>query len=155
MPILRPTGEVPAADVLVCESTYGNRMHPSFTETVEKLHAAVRHTIEKGGKVLIPAFSLGRTQRMVDCLQELFATHKVRPIPVYVDSPLAHDIAGVYEQYPGSLQARLDGDGGRHVQRHLPAVRGVPGLPEHRGVSVPDGVHRGRIVAGPLPSGNL
>src|SRR3954470_23540938 len=59
LPILRPTGAIPPADVLVCESTYGNRLHRSFEHTVEKLYATIRDTIDREGKVLIPAFSLG------------------------------------------------------------------------------------------------
>src|SRR5215212_3985257 len=62
MPILRATGAIPPADVLVCESTYGNRTHRPLGETLEQLYAVVRDTIGRGGKVLIPAFSLGRTQ---------------------------------------------------------------------------------------------
>ena len=57
LPILKPTGEVPPADLLVCESTYGNRLHRSFSETVEKLYSTIRDTIAKDGKILIPAFS--------------------------------------------------------------------------------------------------
>ena len=61
MPILKPTATIPAADMLVCESTYGNRIHRSFTETVDKLYDVIRATLAREGKVLIPAFSLGRT----------------------------------------------------------------------------------------------
>ena len=57
---------------------------------MKQLHAIVARATRLQSKIVIPAFSLGRTQRMVYCLQELFAVHKVRPIPVYVDSPLAH-----------------------------------------------------------------
>ena len=70
MPILRPTGAIPPADLLVCESTYGNRLHRSFPETVEKLYAAIRGAVEKGGKALIPAFSLGRTQLIIHVIQQ-------------------------------------------------------------------------------------
>ena len=89
LPILKPTGAIPPADVLVCESTYGNRTHRSFTETVEKLYAAVRDTAERGGKVLIPAFSLGRTQLIIHVLQQGLRKGKLPRIPVFVDSPLA------------------------------------------------------------------
>ncbi len=71
LPILKPTGAIPPADVLVCESTYGNRAAPArFTETVEKLYAAIRETVDREGKVLIPAFSLGRTQLIIHVLQQ-------------------------------------------------------------------------------------
>jgi metallo-beta-lactamase family protein len=103
LPILKPTGTIPPADVLVCESTYGNRTHRSFTETVEKLYAAVRDTAERGGKVLIPAFSLGRTQLIIHVLQQGLREGKLPRIPVFVDSPLASEVAGVYRSHPNAL----------------------------------------------------
>jgi metallo-beta-lactamase family protein len=103
LPILKPTGAIPPADVLVCESTYGNRTHRSFTETVEKLYAAVRDTAERGGKVLIPAFSLGRTQLIIHVLQQGLREGKLPRIPVFVDSPLASEVAGVYRSHPNAL----------------------------------------------------
>jgi metallo-beta-lactamase family protein len=107
LPILKPTGEIPPADVLVCESTYGNRLHRSFTETVEQLYAAIWNTVEKGGKVLIPAFSLGRTQLIIHVLQQGLRAKKLPPIPIYVDSPLAAEVAEVYRAHPSSLSPEI------------------------------------------------
>ena len=101
LPILKPTGTIPPADVLVCESTYGNRTHRSFAETLEKLYAAIRDTVARGGKVLIPAFSLGRTQLIIHVLQQGLREGKIPP-----DADLRGQPAGV-------------GSG-----------RGVPGAPE-------------------------
>jgi metallo-beta-lactamase family protein len=116
LPILKPTGDVPPADVLVCESTYGNRLHRSFTETVEKLYAAIHATVGKGGKVLIPAFSLGRTQLIIHVLQQGLRAKKIPAIPIFVDSPLASEVAEVYRAHPNSLsdgiaQALREGHG--------------------------------------------
>ncbi|QJW99596.1 MBL fold metallo-hydrolase [Frigoriglobus tundricola] len=107
LPILKPTGTIPPADVLVCESTYGNRTHRSFAETVEKLYAAIRDTVDRGGKVLIPAFSLGRTQLIIHVLQQGLRERKIPEIPVYVDSPLASEVAAVYRAHPNSLSAEI------------------------------------------------
>ena len=107
LPILKPTGTVPPADVLVCESTYGNRVHRSFPETVEKLYAAIRDTADREGKVLIPAFSLGRTQLIIHVLQQGLRAQKIPRIPVYVDSPLASEVAEVYRAHPNSLSAEI------------------------------------------------
>ena len=107
MPILKPTADIAPADVLVCESTYGNRLHRSFTETVEKLHAIIRTTIERDGKVLIPAFSLGRTQLIIHVLQLALRDGKIPRIPIYVDSPLASEVAEVYRAHPNSLSAEI------------------------------------------------
>src|SRR4051794_13648520 len=107
MPILKPTAEVPPADVLVCESTYGNRLHRSFPETVEKLYSTIRDTIEKDGKVLIPAFSLGRTQLIIHVLQLGLRRRRIPGIPIYVDSPLAAEVAEVYRAHPNSLSPEI------------------------------------------------
>ncbi len=103
MPILKPTSPLAPADVLVCESTYGNRLHRSFEETVEKLYAVIRDTVDRGGKVLIPAFSLGRTQLIVHVLQLGLRKGRIPRIPVYVDSPLAAEVAEVYRAHPNSF----------------------------------------------------
>ncbi|MBA4189438.1 MAG: MBL fold metallo-hydrolase [Planctomycetaceae bacterium] len=107
LPILKPTGDIPPADVLVCESTYGNRLHRSFTETVDKLYAAIRQTVEKEGKILIPAFSLGRTQLIIHVLQQGLRAKRIPNIPIYVDSPLASEVAEVYRAHPNSLSPEI------------------------------------------------
>ena len=104
---MKPTAPVPPADVLVCESTYGNRLHARSSETVEKLYAAIRRTVARGGKVLIPAFSLGRTQLIIHVLQQGAAAGKIPDVPIYVDSPLAADVAEVYRAHPNSLDPEI------------------------------------------------
>ena len=107
MPILKPTGEVPPGDVLVCESTYGNRLHRSFPETVEKMYEVIRATVERDGKVLIPAFSLGRTQLIIHVLQLGLRQGKIPHVPLFVDSPLASEVAEVYRAHPNSLSPEI------------------------------------------------
>ena len=87
-------------DILVSESTYGNRELEPYDRLIKQLHAIVARATRLQSKIVIPAFSLGRTQRMVYCLQELFAVHKVRPIPVYVDSPLASRLTEIHRDHP-------------------------------------------------------
>jgi metallo-beta-lactamase family protein len=87
-------------DILVSESTYGARELESYDTLIKQLHAIVARATRLQSKIVIPAFSLGRTQRMIYCLQELFATHKVRPIPVYVDSPLSMRLTEIYRDHP-------------------------------------------------------
>jgi metallo-beta-lactamase family protein len=87
-------------DILVSESTYGNRELDPYDRLIKQLHAIVARATRLQSKIVIPAFSLGRTQRMVYCLQELFAVHKVRPIPVYVDSPLAARLTEIHRDHP-------------------------------------------------------
>jgi metallo-beta-lactamase family protein len=87
-------------DILVSESTYGNRELDPYDKLIKQLHAIVARAIRLQSKVVIPAFSLGRTQRMIYCLQELFAMHKLRPVPVYVDSPLAMRLTDIHRDHP-------------------------------------------------------
>ncbi len=87
-------------DILVSESTYGNRELDSYDRLMKQLHAIVARATRLQGKIVIPAFSLGRTQRMVFCLQELFTVHKVRPIPIFVDSPLASRLTDIHRDHP-------------------------------------------------------
>jgi metallo-beta-lactamase family protein len=87
-------------DILVSESTYGNRELDPYDRLIKQLHAIVARATRLQSKIVIPAFSLGRTQRMVYCLQELFSAHKVRPIPVYVDSPLAARLTEIHRDHP-------------------------------------------------------
>lgn len=87
-------------DILVSESTYGNRELESYDKLIKQLHAIVARATRLQSKIVIPAFSLGRTQRMIYCLQELFAVHKVRPIPIYVDSPLAMRLTDIHRDHP-------------------------------------------------------
>lgn len=103
LPFLRPPSPVPAADVVVCESTYGGRIHEPMSETIRKLEDAARGTLARGGKVLVPAFSLGRTQLVVHYLRRGMDAGRVPRFPIYVDSPLAADIADVYRHYPDAL----------------------------------------------------
>ncbi len=103
MPVLKGASEIPAADILVCESTYGNRTHVDLPKTIDKLFNVVKDTVARGGKVLIPAFSLGRTQLIVHILQQGLRAGRFPNVPIFVDSPLAADIADVYKAHPNSL----------------------------------------------------
>jgi metallo-beta-lactamase family protein len=87
-------------DVLVTESTYGNKELEPYDTLIKQLHAIVARATRLQSKIIIPAFSLGRTQRMIYCLQELFTVHKVRPIPVYVDSPLSLRLTDIHRDHP-------------------------------------------------------
>jgi metallo-beta-lactamase family protein len=67
---------------------------------MKQLHAIVARACRLESRIVIPAFSLGRTQRMIYCFQELFQQHRVKPIPVFVDSPLAIRLTDVHREFP-------------------------------------------------------
>ncbi|MCI0639950.1 MAG: MBL fold metallo-hydrolase [Gemmataceae bacterium] len=100
LPILRDPSPIPAADVVICESTYGNRTHPPVELLAENLAALIRRTFERGGKLLIPAFSLGRTQTIAYLLHKLIQEGRMEEIPIFVDSPLAAAATEVYRLHP-------------------------------------------------------
>jgi metallo-beta-lactamase family protein len=110
LPFLREPSPVPAADLIISESTYGGRTHDTVSAMAAKMSAVVERTVERGGKVLIPAFSLGRTQLVVHYLRRWMSAGVLPRLPIYVDSPLAADIARVYEGHAGALQT--DGENG-------------------------------------------
>lgn len=98
-PLLPDWEPVPDADALVMESVYGDRLHPPQTERVTKLRDTLKEAIARGGTILIPAFSLERTQLMLYELSKFFASGELPKIPVYLDSPLAIHVTDVYEKW--------------------------------------------------------
>ncbi len=100
-PILRDPTFVDEADILIVESTYGNREHAPLDEASQKLEVIVNKTCKRGGKLIIPAFSVGRTQELVYRLHKLVESGDIpATLPVYVDSPLAVDATGIYRLHP-------------------------------------------------------
>ncbi len=99
-PILRDPQPPAEADVIVIESTYGNRKHSARGGRVEALRKIIRETISDGGLVVVPAFSLGRTQDLLYELRELLEARKLPQVPVYIDSPLAVRATSVYQAHP-------------------------------------------------------
>lgn len=88
------------ADVIICESTYGNRDHDPVTSARDQLGKVVRETAARGGRVLIPSFAVGRTQELVYDLHELRREGKIPSIPIFIDSPLATDATSVFAMHP-------------------------------------------------------
>jgi metallo-beta-lactamase family protein len=100
MPILRDPERVPEVDCLMTECTYGNRTHGSLAEAASKLCDIVRQTNKRGGKVIIPAFAVGRAQDIIYDLHKLIETDCLPSIPVYVDSPLAVNVTEIFRLHP-------------------------------------------------------
>ncbi len=99
MPLLRNPQPVPGCDVLISECTYGSRVHPPPGDLKSALLRIVTETSIRGGRVIIPAFSLGRTQQIVYFLNEFYEAGVMPEIPVYVDSPLSTRITSVYSRH--------------------------------------------------------
>lgn len=100
MPVINSPDKLRDLDAIIMESTYGNRLHPPVEDVEEELAKVVRQCTEEGGKIIIPAFSVGRTQLMVYMLHKLFDQNRIPEIPIYVDSPLAVNATNVFRAHP-------------------------------------------------------
>jgi len=100
MPIIRDPDYFRDLDVLIMESTYGNRIHTHSEEVEEEVAKIVREVFDKKGKIIIPAFAVGRTQMLVYVLHKLFDQNRIPEIPIYVDSPLAVNATKVFREHP-------------------------------------------------------
>ncbi len=108
LPIIRDPDPPTGADVVIMESTYGNREHPPLENAQQRLAEIVIATAARGGKLLIPAFAVGRTQELVYDLHALVRAKRIPEIPIYIDSPLAIDATSVFEMHPDSFDSTED-----------------------------------------------
>jgi metallo-beta-lactamase family protein len=100
LPILRDPEYIEEADVLITESTYGNRVHNDITKAKDKLGQVITDTYRKGGKIIVPAFSVGRTQELVYSIHQLVRDNAIPDLPVYVDSPLSVNVTQIFRMHP-------------------------------------------------------
>jgi metallo-beta-lactamase family protein len=124
LPILRDPEAIPPCDLLISESTYGGHTHEPVDETAEQLGEVVRRTAARGGRVIIPAFAVGRTQTVVYFLHQLMSAGKLPDIPIFVDSPMATRGTEVFREHTecydaetlALLEAHPDLFGEKHVR---------------------------------------
>jgi metallo-beta-lactamase family protein len=88
------------ADVVFLESTYGDRDHRPFSETVEEFVTVVKDAVKQRGKVLVPTFAVGRAQTITGLLGWMFRGRKAKPFPIFLDSPMAIEATKIYERHP-------------------------------------------------------
>lgn len=103
LPLIRDPEILPPVDVLVMESTYGNRLHGKAEDAQEQLRAVITQTWARGGKVLIPAFALERAQELVYHISSLMIGGKIEKRPVYIDSPMASAVTKIFDQHQDYL----------------------------------------------------
>ena len=99
-PIIRDPALIPDPDYLVLESTYGDRLHDSTEGAMEKLADVINRTVERGGKVIVPAFAIERTQELVFFLHLLTDARKIPRLPIFVDSPMATNATAIFKVHP-------------------------------------------------------
>ena len=117
-PILNPPAAPPEADIVIMESTYGDKLHEPYQSARKHLRNIINGTVRRRGKVIIPSFAVGRTQEIVYALNQLDVNGDIPELPVYVDSPLAVNATDVFRMHPEAwspeVQAFIN-DGGRRA----------------------------------------
>ncbi len=108
IPIIRdPVPISDGADIVIMESTYGNRLHPPYPESEKDLERIVNETVRRGGSLLIPAFAVGRTQQIVYALHKLHSAGAIPDLPIFIDSPLATRTTDVFRLHPEVYDAEM------------------------------------------------
>ncbi len=96
LPIIRDPEPIGDVDFLVCESTYGNRLHDPIEDAEYQMAKVIRETVERGGKIIIPAFAVERTQELIYFLHKLTKENKIPKLDIYVDSPMATNATSIF-----------------------------------------------------------
>jgi metallo-beta-lactamase family protein len=111
-PVMNPPVPIPHADVLICESTYGDRLHPT-DNPMDELAKVIKRTAARGGTVVIPAFAVGRTQALLHLISELKKASAIPNVPVFLNSPMGIDATEIYAQHMG--EHKLDAQACREM----------------------------------------
>jgi metallo-beta-lactamase family protein len=98
-PILKDYEPFHHADLVFLESTYGDRDHQPLGETVDEFVGIVKDAVNKGGKILVPTFAVGRAQLLLTLLSQMFRKKQVRPFPIFLDSPMAIKASRIYAEH--------------------------------------------------------
>jgi metallo-beta-lactamase family protein len=109
LPIIPDPEPCPAADYLILESTYGDRLHKDMGQVHDKLASTITRTAARGGRIVVPAFAVGRTQQLIYVLNELHAQGRIPLIPIFVDSPLAVKTTKVFRAHHEAFDAETKG----------------------------------------------
>jgi metallo-beta-lactamase family protein len=146
-PLLPDTEVISDADYLIMESVYGDRNHEDRAERRQRLEDVIEETMRRGGTLMIPAFSIERTQELLYEIENMMENSRIPLVPVFLDSPMAIAVTKVYKDYPEyfnkeATKIRLAGDGlFRFAQLHI-----TQSTPESKAIY--DSAPRKIIIAG-------
>lgn len=137
LPLLRDPVLPEGADYLLMESTYGNKLHSDPEAAYIELRQSVLRTIDRKGKVIVPAFAVGRTQELVYDLNRMVTGKEIPPIPVYVDSPLAVGASTIFQQSPECFdeETRQFVQSGRHPALSFPDLTYIQSVEESKALN--------------------
>jgi metallo-beta-lactamase family protein len=145
MPILRDPDRIPECDVLITESTYGDRLHPAAPDLEADLEKVVLEEMQDGGRILIPAFSIGRTQNVLMHLGKLVKEKRIPQQAIYIDSPLSKKATNITARHPEVFDEEMQAlirEG--HNPFHFEGVRYVADVEESKSLN---GVRSGVIIS--------
>jgi metallo-beta-lactamase family protein len=107
LPLIREFQTFQQADAVFLESTYGDRQHRPYAQTVAEFERIVKQVAQGSGKILVPTFAIGRSQQMLYHLAIMFLRKELRPFPVFLDSPMALEATKIYRKYPDLFDEEL------------------------------------------------
>jgi metallo-beta-lactamase family protein len=137
MPIINDPVLVTEADFLIMEATYGNRKHGDYRDVDTRLAGVVNRVYSRGGRIIIPAFAVERSQEIVYTLNRLRQNNQIPAVPVYVDSPLASRVTEVYRNYPQYYDAEaLEMLNGHQYLFDFPGLRYVESVEESKALNL-------------------
>lgn len=137
MPIINDPVLVTEADFLIMEGTYGNRQHGDYRDVDTRLAGVVNRVYSRGGRIIIPAFAVERSQEIVYTLNRLRQNNQIPAVPVYVDSPLASRVTEVYRNYPQYYDAEaLEMLNGHQYLFDFPGLRYVESVEESKALNL-------------------
>ncbi len=130
MPILRDPEPPPPCDILIIESTYGDRLHDETVEAAKaKAQALVAHAVAHRSKIIVPAFAVGRTQDIVMWIKDLVHEGRIDPLPIYIDSPMALRATEIFRRHPECYDEEtyraLTSEGDPFIARYIHYVASV------------------------------
>ena len=133
---MRPTEKVTGANYLTIETTYGNREHEGKSERKIKLERIIEDTISAGGVLMVPAFSIERTQELLFELNDLIENSRIPKIPVFLDSPLAIGAVNIYKKYDEyyNKEAKYIMNSGDEIFK-FPGLRFTPTVEESKKIN--------------------
>ncbi|HEY1037705.1 MAG TPA: MBL fold metallo-hydrolase [Candidatus Paceibacterota bacterium] len=134
-PLLRDTEEVTDADYLIMESVYGDRNHESRDVRLQKLEDVIEDNIARKGVLLIPVFSLEKTQELLYEIHKLFEKKQIPPVPVYLDSPLAIRLTEVYRKMSENFNEAARAEFHKHDLFKFPTLHVTESAEASQGIS--------------------
>lgn len=133
-PLLKDTEDITDADYLLMESVYGDKNHEKREERLEKLEHVLKENHKKGGTLLIPIFSLEKSQELLYEIHKLYEDHKIPKMPVYLDSPLAIKLTEVYKKMSADFNAEAKAEAHKHNIFSFPSLHVIESAEESKAI---------------------